>query len=502
MKSMTTKKGVNLMKQLAKHKLHKILGWIAIITASILAVLTIIVSIVNPIETNAVFDSEKSETAETQEELNMQMEQIKQESANATTEEVTEESEEVTTEEVVSEAKTSEEQTVEYEWHFYNSELQNDGDAKNDYNFGPNPIYENLSLEKVKEAIKGKSPNASIKVSDIISAADAEAINADFKARRREDPALGTTSMAWFDSIMGTRYLGVFYDECDHEWDATMNMAKEKFIADQEYYYNTLDAFEAMLDSAEIEIRYVKSGLTDQMYMNPYTVDNIPDIIVMDTTNHDGWFIVYKPTIKETTTKEIMYRIDCGYQPTNVAKTMNIRSRPNPNNGGGSTTKKTQAQQTQTQQTQQQTTTTNTNNGGGSSTTGGSDPGDKNKPKQDPYNKDKTQGSQVLPNDVTGPGEDTNTGKGSQYSSKDKIGNSNDLTYQEYTDVIKDLEDANKSREAGDPNTPTSQAPADTTVHSNAENGTGYGGIDAPTNVSDSSVSNDSPGVHWDEPSD
>ena len=34
-------------------------------------------------------------------------------------------------------------------WHFYNLDLQDDGQILNDYDFGPNPILDNISLDKV-----------------------------------------------------------------------------------------------------------------------------------------------------------------------------------------------------------------------------------------------------------------------------------------------------------------------------------------------------------------
>ena len=59
-------------------------------------------------------------------------------------------------------------------WHFYNNDLQSDGEKLNDYDFGPNPILENISLDKVKDAIKGKKASDTVKVEDIIEMLDVE----------------------------------------------------------------------------------------------------------------------------------------------------------------------------------------------------------------------------------------------------------------------------------------------------------------------------------------
>lgn len=394
----------------------------------------------------------------------------------------------------------------EWTWHFYNQELQDDGNGANNYDFGPNPVFENLSLSQVKQVLQDKKPTDTVKVSDIIGSAEIDVLDEDFRIRLRNDPALGAADMAWFDSIMGTRYLGVFYDECEHEWDAAMNKAKSDFMKDHEQYYNALDAFDAYLNSAtKKEVRRVEKGLTDQMYMNPFTVDKVPDIIVMETDNHSGWFLVYTFTIKGTTTKEVMYRIDCGYQPTNVAEVMKVKVKPNPNKqqqgGGGSVGGG------------------GISGGGGKAGTslkgGGTVPGKtpptptpspKPTPKPDPkkYDKDPTKGTPVLPNDTSGPGPDTNNGKGAQYSTADQPGNSNDLTPEQYQQIVKQLEEANnQSRSGGEDNTPSTPPPdSNTTVDSNADSGNGNGSIDTPTPPSDSSVSNDSPGSSWDGPPD
>lgn len=349
-------------------------------------------------------------------------------------------------------------------WHFYNLDLQNNATTDDDYNFGPPP--------QVTEASN---------------------LDQELRSRMREDPVLGAAVMAWADSVLGTSYLGRFFDECNEEWDAAMNKAAHAWTQDKEEYDKTLDAFFQHLDRASMEVRD-KKGLKDQMYMNPDTKDGIPEIIILETDNHEGKFLVYTFTIKGSTKKEIMYRLDCGFQPTNVAGTMKKVTVKQKVVGGGGKINFIPV----------------ISGGGGKSGGGGSDPTpkpDPKPPKPTPPTpkpiKDPTKGTPVLPNDDKGPGPNTNTGPGGQYSSRDLPGNSNDLTPEEYRKIIEQMENANSgSREGGDPNTPSTPTPADTTPDNNGDTGNGNGGIDEPTPVSPGPVDDDPPGEAWDGPPD
>lgn len=438
--------------------------------------------------------------------------------AEETTEEIVEE-----TEDVASESNDLG-VTEEVIWHYYNLDIQDDGIKENDYNFGPNPILDNISLDKVKTAVKGKKASDTIKVEEIVEMLDANQLKAEQIKRMYDDPKLGAADMAWMDSIAGTRYLGVFYSAAKEQWDVAMNDAADAWAKDENSYYQTLNAFENWLDSAtEVKIEYRKEGLTDQMYMNPYTPSGVPDIIVMETSNHEGWFIVYKFTIKETKTFEVAYRIDCGYQPTNVAEIMKVKVQKNPNNATPTKSKTKKKQNTTTSNpTPSGGTTTNPNPSGGGSDpgpSGGNDsdpnPGhtdpDPDKPEPEPDKpdppqpdpdkpKDPSQGTQVQPNDDTGPGEDTN---GGDQSSKEQESNSGNMNQEEYKQAQEENKSANEtSREGGDDNKPSTPTESDTRVDNNGDEGTGNGGIDKPTEVQDSSVANDEAGDAWDGPPD
>lgn len=362
-------------------------------------------------------------------------------------------------------------------WHFYNLDLQGDGDETNNLNFGP-----------------------------AVQMDDPELAYEELKFRVSNDPNLGSADMAYFDSILKTRYMGLFYDECNEKWDAAINRAASIWMDNPEGYAATYSAWFAFLDSADkIEIKKGKN-LVDQMYQNPRTVSGIPEVIVMETDDHEGTFLVFTFTIKGTTKKEVAYRLECGFQPTNVEKVMNIKpqSSAGGSGGGGKSTISGGGGNK------------STISGGGGNPKKKSDPDPKPTPTPEPkYNKDKTKGTMVLPNDDPGPGPNTNNPSDPNTSIKDQPSNSNHMTQDEYNKAIEELKKANEpggdSQPGGGSNEPTYTPPASSDSgggsseppkqDNNGDSGTGNGGIDKPTDRSDSSV-DDETGEAWDGPPD
>lgn len=372
-------------------------------------------------------------------------------------------------------------------WYFYNSANVADNDTKNDYDFGPDPLEE-LVMAKAKSGaltlkdISGKTED------ELIALVSVEEIENNFRTRLSYDPALGAGDMAWLDANVGTRYLGEFYDECKGEWASTINAAKVRWMNDQGAYNQTLAAFFAFIDTADkVEVVKVESGLDDQMYMNPYTTDYVPDVIVMESIDHEGYFLRFTFSIKGEP-KTVAYRVDCGYQPTNVSRLMNIPAQTNPNKP----TTPTLAPTTPTLAP-----TTNPGKPAGGNPNPGK-PAGGDPPYNPPYNKDPSQGTAAGGNDNPGPGPSTNNGVGAMYSSEEQPSNSAFDTYEEYQQEMQELAEVNANQAVGgDPNTPSYTPPGTnngggtTTVDSNADSGTGNGGIDAGTPTHNTNVDSD-----------
>ena len=356
-------------------------------------------------------------------------------------------------------------------WYgFYNLSLKG-GDTADDYNFGYN-------LADYKE-----NPTATD-------------YDRDFRDRMKVDPALAAAATAWLDANVGTRYLGEFYESCKHDWAKTINTAKDRFTTDQAAYYNNLDAFFAFLDTGTISVK-TGTNLVDQMYMNPYTESGVPDVIVMKTDHPEGLFLVYTFSIKGNVL-EVAYRIECGYQPTNVEQVMGIKPQENP-------VKPDTPQPVPTHSPVNPVVPTATP--APPKPTDAPKPTDVPKPTATPTPeptpttvpstptpipptptvkpKDPTQGTQdVEPNDDPGPGPDTNNGIGAQNSTKDQPENSDHFdSYDQYRETIQHLDTVNTVQETpSNTNSPSVQidTPANQPVH--IDNGSG-GNINEPTTV-------------------
>ena len=329
---------------------------------------------------------------------------------------------------------------------YYNLMLLADSDPANNFNFAPSPLTEG---------------------------AMAEDYDFDFRKKAAQDPAFAPAVMGWWDAITGTRFTGRFYETCKGQWADTINMARDEFSTDADVYYEALVAFFRMMDDAKVSIR-MGYNLRDQMYMNPYTSSGVPDVIVMTTDHSDGIFLVYSIEIKGNTF-EIPYRIDCGYQPTNVQEVMNIipddtpRNNPQPNpqptpqpkpkpNPETETQPETQPQtQPETQpQTQPETQPQSETN----------PPMPKKDPKESP-----TVNTQ--PNDDPGPGPATSNGDGATTSTADQPTNSDHYpSVEDYQKEVEELGTINQEQKTGDdpsiPSTPPTATDSGANVGDNA----------------------------------
>ena len=324
--------------------------------------------------------------------------------------------------------------------HYYNLDLQNNEDSGDDYNFGPS--------------------------ADGITVAE---IEQDFRNRLAEDPMLGAADIAWLDAKLGTQYLGSFYAE-ENDWARAINNAVYKFSTDQGLYYETLDPFFAFLDSAvQVNVRDCQA-VVDQMYANPHTASGIPEVVVFKTTDHSGQELVYTFSIKGNV-YEVAYRINCGFQPTNVEKVMGIPAQDNPLSPVPEPTTEPETEPTPTPEPTTEEPTTEP-------------------PTTEPETELPTKNPAELPstdterNDNSGAGENTINPSDSEHSAKDTTDGSNSYnSYEEYKETINNLQKINDGQKVGgDSNTPsvTPTVPA-VNVDNNGNAGTGNGGIDTAT---------------------
>ncbi len=330
-------------------------------------------------------------------------------------------------------------QLVEW-WTFYNLTIQSDGLASNDNDFGPNPYRDGWI------------------VTDYVN---------DMLARIWNDPVLGAADIAYFDYVAGTNISGVKYDKDPQRWLDNINARAVEFVKDQTLYRAVVEEFIRTLNNSNIvqavEITQ-RSDVKGLMYMNPNNTVNLyannygyggygssgnqtikmPKVIAK-AHNEQAWFLVFKIRTGYTNA-EALYKLACGYQPPIEAKA---------------------------------------GTGGGINPGGNDNPGSGPNSSDTPYHKDPTNGTDVGKDDDPGPGSSTNNGVGSWFSSADTPTNSDTMSYDEYRAEMTHVTAATEAGQkvGGDPNTPTVSAPSGTEVISNADNGTGNGGIDTAAPV-------------------
>lgn len=177
-------------------------------------------------------------------------------------------------------------------YHFFNEEVRMDMDQKNDYNFGPNPYTDGENVDYY--------------------------VN-DFANRRTKDPALLSATALALDSVAGTDYIGeVLYMGYDEKLNALerADAATQVFVGDKSIFDSANEAISAMLSSAK-DVQLVREDkISDQLYMNGYSVSGVPQVVIYETDVTSDWCLVYTFQVK-TSEVQIAFRIPCGYQWTN-----------------------------------------------------------------------------------------------------------------------------------------------------------------------------------------
>lgn len=357
-------------------------------------------------------------------------------------------------------------------WYFYHDDVLETSSTDDDFNFG----------------LKGNGSSAS-------------EYYQDFYSRLKTDPALGAATFAWVDANLGTRIMGDFKPDSDSEWKKQINAAIAAWYADPDAYAERLTAFNDFCDKyATVTVEDGKV-LSDQMYMYSLAGDKYPTVVVLKTDNHEGKFLVFTFKIKDNNFS-VRFRIDCGYQPTDVAGIMNIETDKTPDKpqsqtgtpSGGSSTP-SGGSDTPSGGGDTPSGGDDTPSGGGDTPSGGGDTpsgGDDDTPSKSTPKKDKskgTQGSLVDKNDGSGPGENTNSGKDSTTSSKDSStkngggGSSTDGSYSDYQQKVQENKDANTNANKSDSSSSSSSSSGSSkvTTDDNSKSGTGNGGVDQAT---------------------
>ena len=222
-----------------------------------------------------------------------------------------------------------------YTWNFRHDLVLRDNIKENDDYFGPS-ILDEIIMDKVNRGelrlrdIDFSNPESLVKLVTV------DEYLTKVVELMAYDPALGAAWMGAYDAENHTRILGEPSSELKDRPDARMlllNQQKDRWVHDRDDYWNHLRVFVTALEDADnVYLTYEPKGLTDQMYMDSHTVSGCPDIIVMESATESGVCLVIENYIKgTTTTARNLFRDDCGGQPTNIAKAMEVVPVTNPN---------------------------------------------------------------------------------------------------------------------------------------------------------------------------
>ena len=403
-------------------------------------------------------------------------------------------------------------QTVSTGWgaHYYNDDLQDDGKAENDFNFGPNPW------------VDGK---------------DFDYYHQNFAQRRAKDPVLLASTCIALDCTFGTDLIGeILYEGYDEKLNVLERAdAAAKILNENETLHNSVNsAVNKFLSSAKRREMKQMIDIGDQLFMNPSTISGIPGIVFYETEFEKGWCLVYTFQMKSgsNTEEHVVFHIPCGYQWCNATEKIDVEpeTKPvtpekTPEKTPEEKPKKKEKPKEKEKPKKEKKKKEKKKEKKKKEDKGDSSSYKKKKekkteevvhyrePQKPSYDKDpsKAPKKNTEPNDDKGPGPNTNSG--GDKSSKEKKENSNNKSsYKEYKEDIQKKKDTNETqKKSGDSNKPSStpkKEPAK--VDNNGDKGTGgNGGADKPTpkkekakEASSGKEINDKPGEAWGGPSD
>ncbi len=184
---------------------------------------------------------------------------------------------------------------------YFNNEVQNDGIANNNYNFG----YDRKAAAD-KDVADGKANS----VQEWVATKNGEG---DFFYSISVDPALCAAVALHMDESLELPET-ILVDEQNEVIGQRADKAHLHFLEDQKYWDRAIELIKKYLTSGDIRIEEL-TDYTSQMYMaNNRLEGNKPSVIVRNTQNEGGHVVVFdlgKPGI-------VKFRLECGYQPVDV----------------------------------------------------------------------------------------------------------------------------------------------------------------------------------------
>lgn len=183
------------------------------------------------------------------------------------------------------------------EVHYFNDDLQNDGDETNDFRFGPNRYFaaKRSDASSVQAYIANKDGTG------------------DFFDSIRVDPALLAAVALDMDESLDYEEK-ILVDEQDVRVQDRANAAHLHFLRDDAYRARTIELVEERLTSGTTTISALET-YTSSMYMAPQGLEgNKPSVIVRRAEFAGGHFVEFNLGERGT----VRFRLECGYQPVDM----------------------------------------------------------------------------------------------------------------------------------------------------------------------------------------
>ena len=198
---------------------------------------------------------------------------------------------------------------VEESWyHVRNNDLQEDEDHSDDWNFGPNPWKDGLTVE---EAVK------------------------DHASAYHEDPLQLACDITVVEAV-------VEQNDVSRADDAFIFERQKRFMSSQEEMAKAATALDTYLAGAEVYIVDIIDGkvtlqekgistvVTDQVQVKSYLINwevGFAQPLVREFPSAEGHALVYVFNVKSRVVY-VMFRIECGYQPLNVGEILPVDVEP------------------------------------------------------------------------------------------------------------------------------------------------------------------------------
>ena len=356
--------------------------------------------------------------------------------------------------------------------HFYNLDLQDDGDLSNDFDFAPNRLT---------------------------SSKDPDYYSEDFAELRGNDAANLVGACIAFDKTINTNYVrGILYNCKDKELkeevkDLDRANAAIRMLEKDETLFRLVEASVNKLMRKAKKKEFLKmKGIKTQLFQNPATIDGIPDLVFYESEFDEGYCLVYTFQVKSGSKTEVpvAFHIKCGYQWCNAKLDTKPTKKP--------VVKKETSEKTTKKKTTKKKSSKKTSNKGSKKTTKKKTTTKKTtkkskktnkRPSTPKYNKDpkKAPKTNTEPNDDKGSGPNTNSGSGGNKSTKEQKENSNNKgSYEEYKKEIQNKNSKNESQGKGGDSNQSSTKPksSNTNVTNNGDKGNGNGGADDKSKTS------------------